>query len=386
MTRETIRILHCADLHLGSDVRMPGENGKIRQLEINSSFERITSLCKREDVDLLLIAGDFFDKINIDQAIVDDVIYHIGDIPDTIVAIAPGNHDPLSADSYYHLKDWPENTIIFNNEGLSCVPFERKGLCVWGYGFGTTHESGFFESNIIDLDSSLINICVVHGDLAFQAPDSPYNPIPESIISDVGFDYIALGHVHKRTDILKSRKTFYAYPGTPVGHGFDETGDLGVYIGEIGKGVCNLKFRKIDYRSYLVEKINLTEFKSNAEVSQKVLENLKKKYPDNYHSQIFKIILSGRIDSSSTIDTNSIESRINQELFFSRVEDKTLKLIDFEKIASEESLRGLFVRDITKRLEKTDNENEENIMRALQYGLQAFEGEVKINADNIDID
>ena len=57
-----MKFIHIADVHLGAvpDSNMPW--AMERQNEIWESFKNIITVCNREKVDLLLIAGDLFHK------------------------------------------------------------------------------------------------------------------------------------------------------------------------------------------------------------------------------------------------------------------------------------------------------------------------------------
>ncbi|MHB8963065.1 MAG: metallophosphoesterase family protein [Saccharofermentanales bacterium] len=388
MMPDEVKILHCADLHLGSDFRTLGDKGELRRLEVFRSFERIIALCRSESVDFLLIAGDFFDRIHVGEMIINEVISLIASVPDTIVAITPGNHDPYSVDSCYHLRSWPGNTVIFCG-AMSFVNFKDKGVCLWGCGFGGTYASSLWQtdSGIRSVDGSLINIGVMHGDLSSESPQSPYNPIPSDFIAGSGLDYLALGHIHRRSPVSRIGKTFFSYSGPPDGRGFDETGALGIYIGLVGRGYHRLQFHKISSREFLEVKIGIGDFTSNAALAERIASEMKQRYPDSFDKNIYKVILTGQIPQPAAIDICGIEEKLSQEFFFIKVENGTCIAADYQTIAAEDSLKGIFVRKMLAKMEETGGNASDGIIRkGLQYGLSAFEGEVKIDDYNQDRD
>lgn len=381
MIPDEVKILHCADLHLGSDIRTLGDKGDLRRQEIFRSFEKIIGLCKSEKVDFLLIAGDFFDRIHIGDKVISEVISLIASIPGTIVAITPGNHDPYSVDSHYHLRSWPDNAVIFTGP-LSYVIFKEKGTCLWGCGFDSTYASELWRAEAAGQipDNGLINLCVMHGDLSAVAPQSPYNPIPSDFIAASGFDYLALGHVHRRSPVTRIGKTFYSYSGSPDGRGFDELGTLGVYLGLVGHGYHKLQFHATSSREFLETEISLSEFTSNAALADRIAAEMKQRYAGLFYKDIFKIILTGQLPQSAGIDTQGIEDKLLKEFFYVKVENETGIAVDYEAIAAEDSLKGIFVRRMRAQLNESGNQTaNEIIQKGLQYGLSAFEGEVKID-------
>ncbi|MHB1454911.1 MAG: metallophosphoesterase family protein [Saccharofermentanales bacterium] len=381
MIPDEVKILHCADLHLGSDMRILGDKGNLRSQEIFRSFERIIGICNTEKVDFLLIAGDFFDRIHVSDKVVDEAIHLIASIPGTIVAISPGNHDPYSVDSHYHLRSWPDNVVIFSGP-LSFVNFKEKGTCLWGCGFDCAYASGLWRAQTAGpvQDNGLINLCVMHGDLSAAAPQSPYNPVPSDFIAGCGFDYLALGHVHRRSPVSRAGRTFYSYSGCPDGRGFDELGTLGVYIGLVGHGYHKLQFLKIGTREFIETEISLDGFTSNAALAERIAAEMKQRYSGSFHKDLFKIVLTGQLPQTAGIDAQGIEEKLSKEFFFVKVENETGIAVDYEAIAAEDSLKGIFVRKMHARMGETGNSATNDIIyKGLQYGLSAFEGEVKIN-------
>ena len=66
-----------------------------------------------------------------------------------------------------------------------------------------------------------------HGDPAQRS--SPYSPITAEQVRESGLDYVALGHLHQR-GFFQAGSTLCAWPGCPMGQGFDETGPKGVLL------------------------------------------------------------------------------------------------------------------------------------------------------------
>ena len=62
----------------------------------------------------------------------------------------------------------------------------------------------------------------LHGD-ALNA-GSPYNAVTREQIAASGLCYLALGHIHEKSGLQRAGETFYAWPGCPMGRGFDELG------------------------------------------------------------------------------------------------------------------------------------------------------------------
>lgn len=385
MAPKEVKILHCADFHLGAEFTTLGEKSVQRQREILFSFERIISICKEEKVDFLLIAGDLFDHIHIDNQIYSEVVDLFRRIPDTVIAISPGNHDPFAVDSWYFTRIWPDNVVIFRNN-ISCIVFPEKNVCLWGGGFTSTyHPDSFLPAvggNEIEIDREMINICVMHGDLVAQGGTGFYNPITKEQLRHQQFDYVALGHVHKRSEIQKAGKTFYSYAGSPEGHGFDEPGDLGVYIGMICKNRISLEFRKTSQRNYCELLVDISDLQTNQEIVSRISKTLEEKFAEESANNLYKIILTGEIPEYLNIDPENIAQKISASCFFAKIEDQTRVAVDYETIAKDRSLKGLFVQKMREEIEKArssrNDKGLEAMQKALQYGLKAFEGEVRI--------
>ncbi len=377
---KSVKVLHCADIHIGMAESFLGENASKRRFETLLTFEKIIQTAKEGNVDFLLIAGDLFHNNNIETEFIDRVFSSFNEIPDIKIILVAGNHDPLNSSSPFINRTKPSNLYVLGGED-ECLDFSEIGARIYGRSFTEGSLDGESRFSIIPPKDEIINIMVLHGDLKSDL-NSSYNPITPDFVKHSGMDYIALGHVHKRTEILKLDNVCFAYSGCPEGQGFDELDDKGIYIGEISKNSCQLEFKAISKRRHLCLDVDISDCLNASEISEKILKHLMAEYGENYSSNLYKIILTGEIDEEASILLPEIESRLSNEVYFIKVKDKTTFKIDTEALSKEISLKGIFVRNMMARINEAQTEEEKNILRdALNIGLKAFRSEVAYNED-----
>lgn len=375
-----VKILHCADIHLGAELTMLGRSAVTRKAEIKKTFMNIIKLCLEEQVELLLMAGDLFDSVHVQENTLEEIKDGFASLKDTVVAIAPGNHDPYTLDSPYAKKDfWPENVIIFKS-GLEKVELGNMGIRLWGAAFTETYAITSMLKNHTVPKDELINICVIHGELVAPNQRSNYNPITEKQLKSSGMDYVALGHIHKQTDILKAGDTYYAYSGCPEGRGFDELDEKGIYLGIVSKGSCRLLYHTLCQRMNVELFVDVSAAVNSRTAADIVLQKIELKYGETYSSNLYKVILEGMIDDDVSINIEDIKIALN-EVFFVKIKDNTSIKIDFDPVATESTLRSVFIRKMTERINDAKPDEKERLNAALRLGLKAFLGEVQYSED-----
>ncbi len=374
-----VKILHTADCHIGTSRSFLNDKNISGRTEIKNTFRKIISICKEENVDFLLISGDLFETPFPDFEDVEEICHLFAQIPDTIIAISAGNHDYACVGSVYLKHTFPENVRIFSSFAER-FDFPEKNVCIFGAGFTDRFETLPLLSGFEAPDNSSINLCVIHGEITSESQSSNYNPISMSQIQNSGFDYIALGHIHKRTDVLKQGKTFYSYCGCPDGSGFDEDGSKGIYIGMVGKDICNLEYRELSSRMYIYESIDVSNHTSAIQTSNAILDFLTEKYSETFSKHLYRISLKGTVESDFSLNINRIRTLLEEKLTYCEITDETEpNLESIKKLAEEVSLRGIFTKILLNRLNDAAGDEAEIIHEALKLGLRAFEREVNVN-------
>ena len=357
-----MKFVHLADLHLDAKFdSLSSIDGlpQKRRLEQRKALKDVVEYIKENDIKLFLISGDLYEQNYIRKSSIEYVNKLFEEIPDTQIFIAPGNHDPYIKNSFYSTYTWSKNVHIFN-ENIEKIDFEDAHI----YGFGFTDfyckQSEIEEIQVEEPDD--INILITHGSLDGGSDDlREYNPLRQSKLKQLDFDYIALGHIHKPYyNEEKNQKIFY--PGSTISLGFDELGEHGILVGDIEKDELKVKFMTIDPRQYKEKEIDITEMTSNEEVLEK-LQNL---FLNN--ENLYKIILVGKRYFTLNIDEiKKLNSREN----IVKIKDKTKVGIDIERIAEENNVRGIFVRNMLERKER-ENLDEDFIEKAIEIGLEVL--------------
>lgn len=357
-----MKFVHLADLHLDAKFdSLSSIDGlpQKRRLEQRKALKDVVEYIKENNIKLFLISGDLYEQNYIRKSSIEYVNKLFEEIPDTQIFIAPGNHDPYIKNSFYSTYTWNKNVHIFN-ENIEKIDFEDVHI----YGFGFTdfycRQSEIEEIEIEEPDD--INILITHGSLDGGSDElREYNPLRQSKLKQLGFDYIALGHIHKPYyNEEKNQKIFY--PGSTISLGFDELGKHGVLVGNIEKNELKVEFMPIDPRQYEEKEIDITEITSNEEILEK-LQNLVLNTEN-----LYKIILVGKRYFTLNIDElKKLNSREN----IVKIKDKTKVGIDIERIAEENNVRGIFVRNMLERKER-ENLDEDFIEKAIEIGLEVL--------------
>lgn len=220
-----IKILHSADWHL--DAPLVSANKEQTQI-IQEALEKIPALICHLAItngcDLMLLSGDLFD-VAPSAATVKAVKKALEDVK-IPVCISPGNHDFMGNDSPWRTTLWSDNVHIFTNQQIEFIDIPHLNCRVYGAGFVCMDCPGLLENFRAD-DTCGYRVGVFHADPT--QVNSPYCPVTAAQVAACNLQYLALGHIHKQGS-FRAADTLCAWPGCPVGKGYDEQGQKGVLL------------------------------------------------------------------------------------------------------------------------------------------------------------
>ncbi len=361
--------LHTADLHLDTafSANLSAEQAVIRRSEMLRCFSGIID--KAKDVDIFLIAGDIFDSSYVSKETVSFLKRRFAEIPDTHIFICCGNHDPYTQSSVYLKEEFSENVHIFKDK-WECVELPHIKTRVYGASLSIDSDNLIKSFPGIEKAEDVTDIILLHGDVVSDNTESAYNPITKSFIENCKADYLALGHIHKRTEISRLGKTYYAYPGLPEGRGFDECGDMGYYIGVVNEGVADVRFERSCIRRLFRLTIDISGASDTFDALNIIKDNISGHGDSN---DMYRIYLCGRV-MADTISFDVIEKEIKGMLYYVELIDDTKESYDIEAYASQNNLCGEFVRHMKNVIGGADDEERAVLEDALILGIEALIG------------
>ena len=358
-----MKFVHIADMHFDTSfttLTSKAGLGDSRRLDQRQVFNKIINYIKENNIPYLFIAGDLYEHEYIRQSTIEYINSLFAQIPETQIFISPGNHDPYLKNSFYSKYYWNENVHIFESK-LSV--FELEDVDIYGYGFDDFYYTNNDLENMSVKSRNKINILLAHGTLnASSTLEKEYNPISEKLLNEKGFDYVALGHIHK-LDYNTKQEQKIVYPGSTVSLGFDELGEHGMIVGDINKNSLNLQFIPLDNKEFVVKELDVTDILDLEELAT-IMNNMI--FEENIY---YKISLIGR--RNFDIDVYKLNKLLTCNNVI-KIKDYTKINYDLERISKENTLKGLFVKEILEKL-SNNPEDEEVLENALEIGFEILE-------------
>lgn len=352
-----MKILHSADWHLDSPIqgRTPEQMQLLRKTLLKIPGQ-ISELCRREGCDMMLLSGDLFDgpfSLESYQA-----LYGALEKSAVPVFVSPGNHDFAGTDSPWLTKSWPENVHIFTRPVMEAVMLESLDCRVYGAGYTAMDCPGLLENFQAEEEGAAYHVGVLHGDPTQVS--SPYCPVTKAQVKASGLHYLALGHIHKDGS-FQAGKTLCAWPGCPVGRGYDEQGEKGVLIVTL-EDTASVRFVPLDTPRFYDLEVDALEDAAGSLAS--VL-------PAVGNEDFYRVTLTG---PSSPIDLNGLSRQFSQ---FPNLElrDRTTAPVDIWAGAGEDSFAGMYFQLLQNAMADCDEDTRRQIRLAARISRQILEGQ-----------
>ena len=359
-----MKIIHCSDLHLDSRMKsnLDSKKAKERRDEILITYQNMIKYAVNNNVKIILIAGDLFDKkettVKARNIVIDSIISN----PGIDFIYLKGNHD--ESGFLDNLEEIPENLKLFNSEKWTTYTYGK--ITISGIEFGKLTDYEIY--NTLFLNKGDFNIVTMHGQESKYEMKDKTEIINLSSLKNKNIDYLALGHIHKYKQAELDQRGVYSYSGCLEGRGFDECGEKGFVLLDIDEESLKYisKFIPFAERNLYEIDVDVTHANSTLDVEKLIdiqLENIRLE-------SLIKIVLRGKVDVDSERDINYLEKKYKSIYYFAKIYDETTLKIDFMTYQNDASLKGEFIR-----LVLSQDLSEEEQSKIIVTGIKALSGE-----------
>lgn len=353
-----MKFIHTADIHLGSkmDSKFPKEVSDKRKKELRGTFKRMVDYAHTNNVRAIILAGDVFDSDTPTMRDKDFFYSVVRNTPDVDFLYLKGNHDIAA-----YAEETLPNLKTFTDQWQY---YDYGEVVIAGVELSNENAASIYST--LSLSPDKLNIVALHGQIG---DISGKDKINLKRLREKNIDYLALGHVHKLQSGKLDDQCDYVYCGCLEGRGFDEIGKHGFYLLETGKEISH-EFIPFAERTINEVYADISGISDTYSAYIMVKDRVKFNKQD-----IYRVNLTGELDSDIEILTEDVRQYLSQDCFFVDVKDMTTKKFNWESFEGDLSLKGEFVRTVFGR----DDLSEEDKKRIATIGLKVLRG------DNIEL-
>jgi DNA repair exonuclease SbcCD nuclease subunit len=271
------------------------------RLATRLALGNLVDLAVEDCVDVLLLAGDIFDGdwphygTGVHFASEMARLREAG-IPVVIVA---GNHDAES--KLTKSLRLPDNVRTLSTRKPETVTFEALGLAVHGQGYATPAVLEDLSTRYPAPHADMINVGLLHTSADGRPGHESYAPCTVSGLAQRGYDYWALGHVHRREVLFAGMPI--VFPGNLQGRGLRETGAKGATLLHIDHdGSVSFEHRVLDVVRWVLLEVEVDGCAARDDVSERIAAVLRQAVSDAGDRLLAaRVTITGVCEAHSTL-------------------------------------------------------------------------------------
>jgi DNA repair protein SbcD/Mre11 len=223
------KFIHAADLHIDSPLKGLDnyEGAPVDEIRgaTRRALENLVNLAIEEKVAFVLLAGDIYDG---DWPDFNTGLFFIKQMAilqseGIKVYMVAGNHD--ANNKMTKKLRMPENVHMFSSKKPETFQIDELESAIHGQSFATVSTSKNLATGYPTPINNYFNVGLLHTSVDGREGHADYSPCTLDHLINKGYDYWALGHIHKR-EVL-NEEPMIVFPGNTQGRHAKETGQKG---------------------------------------------------------------------------------------------------------------------------------------------------------------
>ncbi len=367
-----MKIIHTSAVHFGRPFTDPGMPGDKLRAGIKSIFSKIIDIANEESAELLILAGDTFDNLNVSQNLLDFFISEVKRLNKTRVAVLPGSQDRYEKGSFW--EQWrilqpAENLYILGDPEKLYVEIPEISVTVYGYSPASDDKADDIPGQLKIIDGSDFHIAVLYGHLNSD-PDQNQSEFPLSYdkLASIPFDYIAFGGQPEFRSFVDVGLRA-AYAGSPVVLS-PEWKDAGNILSiDLQKDSLNVEPRKVDGFVWKKTEISMEAIANLEDLKNRIIEMAGP-------NTSLKVTLSGLALLEAGLNLDHLRDELEDQFLHLEFIDRTRVLPDniSEVKVHEKTILGQYLKVMVDKLNKASGSEKEDLEKSMKIGYSLLSG------------
>lgn len=349
----SLKIMHTGDLHLGMKFNQyPNISSELENARYQA-LENVVVEANQRGANLLVIAGDLFDRASIKNVKIKKTIEILNKFAGEAILILPGNHDYsdgvsslwaqfkkeikgrmliLDQEKVYLLQDFGVDAAVYP------APCDRK--------LSAENKLGWIK-NLTERPQADYHLLTAHGALAGFSPDlnDDYFKMTETELLNLEMDLYLLGHSHlpyPKKESISGHKIFNN--GTPEPDGMDCSHHGSAWYIELNENkeveAVRIKTGNYHFADLKAELNSLADLKS---VISEILNS-------EAETKILRLKLKGELSRDEFAEKDNELARLRNNCFYVKIDQNDLTIKIDQELIAEEFAENSFPYQLLKEL------------------------------------
>jgi DNA repair exonuclease SbcCD nuclease subunit len=379
------KFIHAADIHLDSPLRGLSryESAPVESIRsaCRRAFINLIDLAIEEQVAFVLLVGDIYDGDWKDYStgiFFSQQIGRLGQHNIQVYAVL-GNHD--AANKMTKALESPANLHILSHKKVEQLRIDELSVLINGQSFGKQHIPENLANGFPLAEKGVFNIGLLHTSLDGREGHAVYAPCTPDDLHSKGYQYWALGHVHKQEFV--SQQPWIVFPGCIQGRHIRETGAKGCVLVSVDSDeVTAVEPVALDVLRWELCRIDV----STAEDLTELLELTRQAISQALEAAdgrtlAIRIRLEGasKIADELAAYPEQLEQQIKAlgaemaggDLWIERIENTVAAKLDLDSALADDSTLARLLQDILSTRDAADIEGMEAVLNELRQKIPA---------------
>lgn len=391
--------IHAADIHLDSPLigleQYEGAPVERIRSATRDAFVNLVDQAIERQVSFIIIAGDLYDG---DWKDYNTGLFFTSQMvrlqkAQIEVFLIRGNHDAASLITR-ELK-LPENVFEFSNKHSETKVLDDLRVAIHGQGFASRSVEENLVKNYPSRKEGYVNIGILHTSANGREGHETYAPCSINDMLEKGYDYWALGHIHKR-ELLHKTEPVILFPGNIQGRHIKESGDKGCTLITVKDGaIHSLEPLSLDVLRWELCELNANGKESLEELlvdARRLLDEKYKEADGRFLAVRFHIHGKTSIHQELIINMDhlinnlrSIALEVGQgDIWVEKVKVETSPMINFDELTEQNTPVATILNFIKQASENDEMLTEllgelHDLYQSLPYELQKGEDGFHLN-------